>query len=268
MQNNNIEAALGLTKQDNSPVTDNELNDLLGRKTEEKPEPQPEKEEEEVKNRRQRRQERNEMEALKRERQFYEEANQLLNERIKSLSELDKIAKENPGIDPVELQVFGTDENGKLIKQYLDKRFEATREQAREEARREWEKERSESEALANEQRNYLTNEFEKIEESYNIPLLNPTTEKGKKFQNDFIDFLSKISPKDSSGEITEYADIPSSFETFLAISKSSDQESSRRKELASRSMANTGAEQPVQPKGRMNFKTLERIINNMRNNN
>lgn len=198
-----------------------------------------------------------------------EEMGQMLvemNERIKQLSEVDRFARENPELDPLELKVLGTDENGKLIKSYLDKRFTEVREQTRKETLAEIkELESRASEAEAKESA-IIDQAFDNLEDKFNVDL-SGKTKASKDFRNGFIDFIEQISPKDSKGEITEYADFPAAFETYskIASNTKSRETSERQKELASRGMTRSGTAAPEPRKGRMTFNTIHNMIDSFR---
>jgi hypothetical protein len=81
-----------------------------------------------------------------------------------------------------------------------------------------------------------LENAFENIEEAFDVDITsnNPLA---RKTRQEFVTFVEKIAPKDRNGDIVDYPDMTSAWETFSEIKKST-QQPNRAKELASRSMA------------------------------
>lgn len=78
-----------------------------------------------------------------------------------------------------------------------------------------------------------LDSAFESIEETYDVDL---TSARSQKTRSEFLTFVEKIAPKNKDGEILDYPDMNSAWETFSEMRKPS--EPSRAKQLASRGMA------------------------------
>lgn len=106
-----------------------------------------------------------------------------------------------------------------------------------------------------------LDNALENIEENYNVDLTsnNPVA---RKTRVDFMKFVEKIAPKDSNGEIIDFPDMNSAFETFQEMRKTSPQ-SSVAKDLASRSMVRSG-QASAKPQERITFDNMDSIIERM----
>ncbi len=79
---------------------------------------------------------------------------------------------------------------------------------------------------------------MENLEEAYDVDLTSnsPT---GKKNRAQFLDLVERFSPKDSSGNISEYADFEQVFDVFQ---KSQTSDNTRQKDLASRGMVRSGS--------------------------
>lgn len=105
-------------------------------------------------------------------------------------------------------------------------KVEEKTQQAQLEARQE--AEREETEALEE-----LRQGFEDIEENFNVDLTSNTVS-AKKTREDFINYISRIAPKDRNGEVIAYPDLEASFEEFQSKVKPTN---SRAKDLASRSI-------------------------------
>lgn len=75
---------------------------------------------------------------------------------------------------------------------------------------------------------------FEDIEETYNVDLTS-NTPRAKQIREEFVDFITKIAPKNSDGEVIAFPDLNASFEAFQERKKAPT--TSRAKDLASRSI-------------------------------
>lgn len=164
----------------------------------------------------------------------YKDETIALNERIKVLSEVNKF-REDVGDDPLkEVEaIFGTDTPEKLsattiLKKALSGMSESAVNKALEKIQEQREKE---SQAVRDEE-NAIEKGLERLEDEENADFSNPTERKA------FLNLLEKLSPKDSDGNIKEYADFGATYEIF----EKSKEKSTRAKELASRSMTHSGA--------------------------
>lgn len=90
-----------------------------------------------------------------------------------------------------------------------------------------------------------LETAFETIEDTFDVDL---TSQKATKIRQEFVSFVEKIAPKNRDGEIIDYPDMNSAWETFSEIKKST-QTPSRAKELAARSMSRSTETTVQQPK-------------------
>lgn len=258
---NQQEQFLKEIKTDSPVLNDQDFQDLFDGKKKDNPQaekPTPEEGEEFPNTRKYRRLQ----DKLQKER----EMNIALNERIKALSELKTYSETNPETDVDALKVFGTDENGKLLKGYFDRRFNEVREEAERAALEKIKAEQAEDAEEERRNSERIDTAFENIEDKYNVDL-SGDTQSSKRLRNGFIDYVERISPKDANGEILEYADMESSFEDYLKLSNSAGREvSQRQKELASRSMTRSGTSVPEMPKGPITFKTVGRLLDSWQN--
>lgn len=76
---------------------------------------------------------------------------------------------------------------------------------------------------------------FEDIEETYNVDLTS-NTPRAKQLRGEFVDFITRIAPKNSEGEVIAFPDLDASFEAFQEKKKAPT--NTRAKDLASRSIA------------------------------
>lgn len=97
-----------------------------------------------------------------------------------------------------------------------------------------------------------LENAFENIEETYDVDF---STTLGKKTRQEFVSFIEKIAPK-KDGEIVEYPDMNSAWETFQELKKSNPQ-TNRAKDLASRSMARSSGTEAKPDLKNLNFDNI-----------
>lgn len=104
-----------------------------------------------------------------------------------------------------------------------------------------------------------LDNAFENIEETFDVDL---TSQKASKIRSDFVTFVERIAPKDRNGDIIDYPDMNSAWETFSEIQKSNTQPS-RAKELASRSMSRS-AETSTKPIEKVNWKKADEFLDTL----
>lgn len=106
-----------------------------------------------------------------------------------------------------------------------------------------------------------LENAFDNIEETYDVDI-SSTNPIAKKTRQDFVTFIERIAPKNSRGEIVDYPDMTSAWETFQEVQKATKQPS-RAKELASRSMARS-AETTVEQIKRPSWDSVDAFIESL----
>ncbi len=158
-----------------------------------------------------------------------------LERRLKDLKPADSINKEDKNDDDdYYARLIGNDtpEKVAMIKE-AKARDERILEQAEERAfdrlsQREQEELQADQEA-----EDELANAFESIEEAYDVDISSNSTQ-AKKTRQEFISFVEKIAPK-RNGEIIDFPDMNSAWETFSEIKKSTTPPS-RAKDIASRS--------------------------------
>jgi len=145
--------------------------------------------------------------------------------------------EENDKVGDVLTRLIGNDTPEKLsmIKEFKEILTEGTQ-KAKAEALAEIEaRQKAESEADLQAERE-LENAFDNIEETFDVDITS-NSPLAKKTRQEFVSFVEKIAPKDRNGDIIDYPDMTSAWETFSEIKKSTSVPS-RAKELASRSMA------------------------------
>lgn len=161
-----------------------------------------------------------------------------LNERVKTLSELGKF-KEEVGDDDLKKveAIFGTDTAERLAATNLLKEaLIGMSEKAKVAALQEIES-REEKESGAQKEADDEVNEFLNVAKEEGLDILDDNTHKG------LITLMERMSKKYDDGNIKEFADHEAVIETFKELQKRSG--STRAKELASRSMTQSGESQP-----------------------
>lgn len=103
-----------------------------------------------------------------------------------------------------------------------------------------------------------LENGFESIEETFNVDITS-NTPLAKKTRNEFIDFVKRIAPKDSEGQITQYPDFEQAFTVFQETRKSAPAPN-RAKELADRSMTRSGDASTAKPQ-EVSWKSIDKLF-------
>lgn len=109
-----------------------------------------------------------------------------------------------------------------------------------------------------------LENAFENIEENFGVDITS-NAPLAKKTRQEFVSFVEKIAPKDRNGDIVDYPDMQSAWETFNEIKKATSTPS-RAKELASRSMQRSTetSSEPVLKRGRTPFSNSDDFIESL----
>lgn len=192
----------------------------------------PENVDDSIKNRRHRRLE----EKLQKER----EANIILNERLKAKEEAIQHVTKDIKVDERLKRLFGDDEKGIEVSKHFTEILSEYGAKAREDAIKALQEEQRQAKELeAKEIASYeskIEEGLESIEDQYGVDLTSDTATKTRK---DFLDFVTKISPKDEDGNPIELPDLVGAFEVYK--DKNSQPKNTRQKEIASRSMKQTG---------------------------
>ncbi len=191
------------------------------------------------KNRRHRRLE----EQLRRER----ESNIALNERVRVLAEVGTRATgsgSSTDVPPEWIALYGDTPEAKTAWAMQDRMIKDATERGKKEAIAEFESRQAETVKQQKEFESFIDTELEDLEDSFNVDLTSdaPAARKARK---EFLELVQKVSPKDESGNITNYADFNSTFELYKSSRKESKPDASRQKEIAARTMqgSNNGAQ-------------------------
>ncbi len=107
-----------------------------------------------------------------------------------------------------------------------------------------------------------LDNAFESIEETYDVDI-SSNNPQARKTRQEFVSFVEKIAPKNKNGDIVDYPDMNSAWETFNEIKKSTTQPS-RAKELASRGLTRS-SETTIKDAKRVDWNAVEDMMDTLK---
>jgi len=105
-----------------------------------------------------------------------------------------------------------------------------------------------------------LNNAFEAIEDNYDVDITSNTAQ-ATKTRQEFVSFVEKIAPKDRDGNIIDYPDMNSAWETFSEVRKV---QPNRSKEIASRSMARSN-DAPSSVQERVNWDKVDEFMDTLK---
>ena len=159
-------------------------------------------------------------------------------------------------VDDVLTRLIGNDtpEKVSMVKEFKEILLEGTQ-KAKQEAIAELEARQNAELEADMEAEQELESAFDNIEETFDVDITsnNPLA---RKTRQEFVSFVEKIAPKDRNGDIVDYPDMASAWETFSEIKKSTATPS-RAKELASRSMARSSSATAVVDTKGLNFDNI-----------
>ena len=107
-----------------------------------------------------------------------------------------------------------------------------------------------------------LDNAFESIEQNYDVDI-SSNTPQARKARQEFVSFVERIAPKNSEGEVIDYPDMHSAWETFSEIKKQNPQ-NLRAKELAQRGISRS-AETSVKQDKSVNWNTVDEFMDTLK---
>lgn len=164
-------------------------------------------------------------------------------------SEASSFNKDIGEIDQRWIQIYGdTPESRQAFKLYQEMVKDHTADlkaQAIKEMKAEQEAERHQQEEFES----HIDNGLEDVEDEFNVDLTS-NTPAARKARREFLELVESLSPKDSEGNLTGYADFNATWEIYqMKKGQAEKPDASRNKELAARSMANgkSGGDAPQQ---------------------
>lgn len=216
--------------QENQNILEQPLNPETHEVEEEKVDEEPE---EDPKNRSERRL----REKLEKERI----ANIELNARLSALSEVQKFRESEVDAYEAVSKIYGTDTpETQAATELLKNALKSVEERAKSSALEEFRQERQREQEEVRQASERLDSYIEEIEDEYNVSF-------SPQMQKSYFTLLEKMSPKDSDGNIIEYADPHAVYEIFSEkLQKRTD---SKAKDLSSRSMVsgNSGSQSVIE---------------------
>ncbi len=193
----------------------------------------PEKVPESIKNRQHKR--------LEQRLQAERESNIELAARLKVYEEFKQnVVKEMP-IDSRLVKIFGNDtpekvELAKHFTEILEEYKGSARTEAIKSLKEEMANERDEEDREVSSYESKIESGLEAIEDSFGVDI---TSDEATKTRKEFLDFVTKIAPKDEDGSPIELPDLVGAYEIYQSASKAP--KNTRREEIASRSMQQSG---------------------------
>lgn len=216
------------------PVAEEQkVDDIFGQNLEGAPAPEPVKveDDEDHKNRRERR--------LEARLQAERESSIALAARLEAFTEAQKFARDTSGdIDQSLITLYGDNEAGRQAAKITQDLLNKTKAEAREEALELYRQQQVDAQKAVAEQQGVLDNMLDSVEDEFNVDLTSNTPE-ARKARQGFYAALERVSPKDKSGQVTDYADPLATWEFYQSQQKPAD---NRAKDLGSRSMVKSGA--------------------------
>lgn len=184
-------------------------------------------------------------------------------------SETKEFVKETAGADTDEIlaslqEIVGNDTPQKIAAvKRLRNALGSLEDKGAEKAISVWQKEREAEIEAEREAESELENGFENIEESFEVDITS-NTPIARKTRSEFIDFIKRVAPKDSEGNITEYPDFTETFKLYQETSKKPITQATRSKEIASRSSVRSGdASNAAQPRD-TSWRGVEKMLENL----
>ena len=153
--------------------------------------------------------------------------------RAQALLEMN-VGKRSDEVDPLLLQLYGSEERGKEAALIHQKLIDSAVEKAREQALQEFNANQSARLREEQEAQAAIDSAFETVEDTYNVDLTS-NSPAARKARTEMLELLERLSPKDAEGNIKEYADMSAVYDVYQSTRKESA--STRQREAASRSM-------------------------------
>lgn len=107
-----------------------------------------------------------------------------------------------------------------------------------------------------------LTEGLDAIEEEFDTDLTS-NDPIARKTKTEFLEFVERIAPKDSEGNIREFPDFQEAFRIFQEV-KAKPSQPSRAKELAARSMARAGDPSTIPTTERIDWKAVDNYFSKL----
>lgn len=171
--------------------------------------------------------------------------------------------EENPELIAVLTRIVGNDTPEKIsavkdLTRALSGLEEKGAQRALEQIERQQESVREEErEAVAE-----LRQGLEEIEDEFGVDILSDTPQ-SRKTRVDFLNYVTRIAPKNEEGVVTDYPDITAAFEDFQTLRKNVGQPN-RAKDLASRSMSRSADASNVPASTDKSWKAVDKLFSKL----
>lgn len=164
------------------------------------------------------------------------ESNIALNERIKVLAEVRNQGTVSTATDvPAEwIALYGDTPEARTAWSMQERLLQERTERVKQETIAEIQAQQQEAVQAQKEFESFIDSELESLEDEHNVDLTS-NSPAARKSRREFLELVQKVSPKDGNGNVTSYADFPSTFELYQ--SSKTGKTNDRQKELASKTM-------------------------------
>lgn len=185
-----------------------------------------------------------------------------ISKRMADFKPAETSQKEEKEVDDYYTRLIGNDtpEKVAMIRE-AQARDERMLQQAEERAFNRLSQKEQESLRADQEAEEELESAFENIEETFDVDISSP---QAKKLRQEFVSFVEKIAPKDRYGDVADYPDMNSAWETFSEMKKATAQPN-RAKELASRGMARSSETTTSQSAKRINWNAVDDMMDSLK---
>lgn len=168
------------------------------------------------------------------------ETNIELNARLKALSEERQFRQEVRQEDTDVSRIYGTDTpEAREATRLLQSALQRTREEAETSALQKFEAVQETQRKAQRDAEGLIDSELESLEDEFDVDLTSDAPA-ARKARRELLELVSELSPKDSEGNIKDYADFGKAFEIYQNTKEKPN--ANRQKDLAARSMVKSGA--------------------------
>lgn len=106
-----------------------------------------------------------------------------------------------------------------------------------------------------------LADAFDDIEDTFNVDITS-NTPIAKKTRNEFLEFVTKVAPKDEYGNVTQYPDLQETFDLFHKTRpKATPPSNVRAKEIAARSVQSSGDAGAAKPATGQSWRDIDKLF-------
>lgn len=156
------------------------------------------------------------------------------------------------------IMAYGDSEQSRQAWNFQQKLISDAVRQAKEEALNEVQSSFQKQQEAEKQFENFITTSLESIEDSHDVDITS-NSPAAKKTRSEFLELVKNLSPKDSDGNVTEYADFNAAWNVFQSVrqKEAASEATSQKKALSSRSMMKSNQAKsydPTSPKTPLTF--------------